>query len=191
MVGDETESLLTGAEVKRRRRELIAVGIASVTLIAFVLAQTTLPPLSSHTSLVSNLVVILLFDLSFILLGLMLILVGRNLAKAFFEHRRGLIGSKLQARLVFGFSAVALVPSVFLLYVSGTFLHADIDAWFNPEYERVLDDSLEIAKVYYLNSANNAAHYARVLAQGVQGDGLLNPGQHAKLRTFLEKSQQQ
>ncbi|HXD90027.1 MAG TPA: hypothetical protein VNU00_03125, partial [Candidatus Binataceae bacterium] len=88
-------------EMKRRRRELIAVAIASLTLIAFVLAQTTLPPLRSRTSLVSNLVVILLFDLSFILLGLMLILVGRNLAKAIFERRRGLIGSKLQARLVF------------------------------------------------------------------------------------------
>ena len=75
------------------------------------LAQTALPPLTRHTSLVSNLVVILLFDLSFLLLGLMLLLVGRNLAKVFFERRRGLIGSKLQARLVFGFIAVALVPS--------------------------------------------------------------------------------
>lgn len=177
--------------MKRRRRELIAVAIASVTLIAFVLAQTTLPPLSSHTSLVSNLVVILLFDLSFILLGLMLILVGRNLAKAFFERRRGLIGSKLQARLVFGFSAVALVPSVFLLYVSGTFLHADIDAWFNPEYERVLDDSLEIAKVYYLNSANNAAHFARVLAELVAQKDLMGADKRNELRKFIEKSQQE
>jgi two-component system nitrogen regulation sensor histidine kinase NtrY len=178
-------------EAKRRRRELIAVAIASLTLIAFVLAQTTLPPLSSHTSLVSNLVVILLFDLSFILLGLMLILVGRNLAKAFFERRRGLLGSKLQARLVFGFSAVALVPSVFLLYVSGTFLHADIDTWFNPEYERVLDDSLEIAKVYYLNSANNAAHFARVLAGLVAERNLLSPEKHDELRRLIEKTQQE
>ena len=178
-------------EMKRRRRELIAVAIASLTLIAFVLAQTTLPPLRSRTSLVSNLVVILLFDLSFILLGLMLILVGRNLAKAIFERRRGLIGSKLQARLVFAFSAVALVPSLFLLYVAGTFLRADIDSWFNPEYERVLDDSLEIAKVYYLNSANNAAHFARVLAGLVAEKGLLAPDRHDELRVFIEKSQQE
>jgi two-component system nitrogen regulation sensor histidine kinase NtrY len=182
---------LRSVETKRRRREIIAVTIASVTLIAFVLAQTTLPPLSSHTSLVSNLVVILLFDLSFILLGLMLILVGRNLAKAFFEHRRGLIGSKLQARLVFGFCAVALVPGVFLLYVAGTFLNADIDAWFNPEYERVLDDSLEIAKVYYLNSANNAAHFARVLAGQVAQKNLLGADKRNDLRKFIEKSQQE
>ena len=40
-----------------------------------------------------------------------------------------------------------------------SFLHADIDSWFNPEYEHVLDDSLEIAKVYYLNSANDAAAF--------------------------------
>ena len=65
-MADDTETLISDAEQKRRRRELIAVAVAAVTLIAFVLAQTTLPPLSSHTSLVSNLVVILLFDLSFL-----------------------------------------------------------------------------------------------------------------------------
>jgi two-component system nitrogen regulation sensor histidine kinase NtrY len=187
----EDESLLTGVEVKRRRRELIAVAVASATLIAFVLAQTTLPPLSSHTSLVSNLVVILLFDLSFLLLGLMLLLVGRNLAKTFFERRRGLVGSKLQARLVFGFIAVALVPSAFLLYAAGVFLHADIDSWFNPEYERVLDDSLEIAKVYYLNSANNAAHFSRVLAEVVEQHDLLNRANRRLLRKSIENAQQE
>jgi two-component system nitrogen regulation sensor histidine kinase NtrY len=174
-MADTVELQLRRSELKRRRRELVAVAAASATLIAFVLAQTELPPLSSHTSLLSNLVVILLFDLSFLLLGLMLLLVGRNLAKAIFERHRGLIGSKLQARLVFGFIAVALVPSTFMLYVAGTFLRADVDSWFNPEYERVLDDSLEIAKVYYLNSANNAAHFARVLAERIQGDQLLEP----------------
>src|SRR5882762_10533571 len=186
---DETDAQITGAEAKRRRRELIAVAVASATLIAFVLAQTTLPPLTSHTSLVSNLVVILLFDLSFLLLGLMLVLVGRNLAKTAFERRRGLIGSKLQARLVFGFIAVALVPSAFLLYVAGAFLHADIDSWFNPEYERVLDDSLDIAKVYYLNSANNAAHFSKVLAQRVAGEDLMRPASRDRLRALIEKSQ--
>jgi two-component system, NtrC family, nitrogen regulation sensor histidine kinase NtrY len=188
---DQRDALIRSAEMKRRRRELIAVAIASVTLVAFVLAQTQLPPLSSHTSLVSNLVVILLFDLSFLLLGLMLLLVGRNLAKTIFERRRGLIGSKLQARLVFGFVAVALVPSAFLLYVAGTFLHADIDRWFNPEYEKVLDDSLEIAQVYYLNSANNAAHFARVLADKIGRRNLLKTADHDRLRQFIERSQQE
>jgi two-component system nitrogen regulation sensor histidine kinase NtrY len=149
---ESRDNALRRAELKRRRRELIAVGVAGVTLVAFVLAQTELPPLSKHTSLVSNLVVITLFNLSFLLLGLLLYLVGRNLAKAIFERRRGLIGSKFQVRLVLGFVAVALVPSAFLLYVSGAFLHADVDSWFNPEYEQVLNDSLEIAKIYYLNS---------------------------------------
>ncbi len=190
-MADRADSAPSAAETKRRRRELIAVGIAAATLCAFVLAQTALPPLRSHTSLVSNLVVILLFDLSFLLLGLMLLLVGRNLAKTFFERGRGLIGSKLQARLVFGFIAVALVPSAFLLYVAGAFLHADIDSWFNPEYEKVLDDSLEIAKVYYLNSANNTAHFARVLAEKIAEHQLLDPANRDKLHQMLRKSQQE
>ena len=185
------EALSRTPESKRRRRELIAVGVAAATLIAFVLAQTELPPLSSHTSLVSNLVVILLFDLSFLLLGLMLLLVGRNLAKAIFERRSGLSGSKLQVRLVFGFIAVAIVPSVFLLYVAGAFLNADVDSWFNPQYERVLDDSFDIAKVYYLNSANDAAHFARILSGKITRGNLLIPGNDPKLRAFIEQAQQE
>jgi two-component system nitrogen regulation sensor histidine kinase NtrY len=179
------------AERKRRRRELIAVGVAGATLVAFVLAQTELPPLTRHTSLVSNLAVISLFNLSFLLLGLMLFLVGRNLAKVIFERRRGLIGSKFQVRLVAGFIAVALIPSAFLLYVSGVFLHADINSWFNPEYEQILNDSLEIAKTYYLNSANNASHFARVLAGEISAQGLLAPQKRDELKTFIAKRQQE
>ncbi|MGO9451405.1 MAG: ATP-binding protein [Candidatus Binataceae bacterium] len=179
------------AEAKRRRRELIAVGIAAVTLVAFVLAQTELPPLSRHTSLASNLAVILLFNLSFLLLGLLLFLVGRNLVKVIFERRRGLIGSRFQVRLVVGFIAVAIVPSVFLLYVSGVFLNADIGSWFKPEYQQVLDDSLEIAKTYYLNSANNASHFARVLAEEIASRNLLIPQERTQLKDFIEKRQQE
>ncbi len=183
--------IFRSVELKRRRRELITVGIAAAILIAFVFAQTELPPLTRHTSLVSNLAVISLFNLSFLLLGLLLFLVGRNLAKVIFERQRGLIGSKFQVRLVAGFIAVALVPSAFLLYVSGVFLNANIGSWFNPEYEQVLDDSLEIAKTYYLNSANNAAHFARVLAEGIASKKLLDPQNHAQLRRFIEQRQQE
>ncbi|HEV2170040.1 MAG TPA: HAMP domain-containing protein, partial [Candidatus Binatus sp.] len=179
------------AERKRRRRELIAVGVAGATLVAFVLAQTELPPLTRHTSLVSNLAVISLFNLSFLLLGLMLFLVGRNVAKVIFERRHGLIGSKFQVRLVAGFIAVALIPSAFLLYVSGVFLHADINSWFNPEYDQILNDSLEIAKTYYLNSANNASHFARVLAEEISERGLLAPNKHNELKDFINKRQEQ
>jgi len=190
MTVDAVNDSTREADLKRRRRELIAVGVAAAVLIAFVLAQTELPPLSRHTSLVSNLVVILLFDVSFLLLGLLLLLVGRNLAKVIFEHRRGLIGSKFQVRLVLGFIAVALVPRLFLLIVAGAFLRADVASWFNPEYERVLDDSIEIAKVYYLTAANNAAHFARELAEEVAARGLIQPGRRAELKRFIAERQQ-
>jgi two-component system nitrogen regulation sensor histidine kinase NtrY len=191
MAEDVREIAQRRVEMKRRRRELIAVAVAAVTLVAFVFAQTELPPLTKHTSLSSNLAVITLFNLSFLLLGLLLYLVGRNLAKVMFERRRGLIGSKFQMRLVFGFIAVAMVPSAFLLYVSGAFLHADVDSWFNPEYEHVMSDSLEIAKTYYLNSANNAAHFARAIAEQAAGYGLLAPDRRADLKEFIEKRQQE
>ncbi|HUA35451.1 MAG TPA: ATP-binding protein [Candidatus Binataceae bacterium] len=186
----ENQAALRLADRKRRRREIFAALIAGATLIVFVLAQTQLPPLTKHTSLSSNVAIIALFNVSFVLLGLMLFLVGRNLAKVIFERRRGLIGSKFQARLVAGFIAVALVPSVFLLYVSGVFLQANIDTWFNPEYQQVLDDSLEIAKTYYLNSANNALHFARVMAGEISTRRLLDPDKRTELKKFIEDSQE-
>ncbi len=189
--GPAIRDSLREADLKRRRRELIAVAVAAIVLVAFVLAQTELPPLTRHTSLVSNLVVILLFDVSFLLLGLLLLLVGRNLAKVIFEHRRGLIGSKFQVRLVLGFIAVALVPSLFLLIVAGAFLRADVASWFNPEYERVLDDSLDIAKVYYLSAANNAVHFARELAGEVAARGLMQADRRAQLKSFIAQRQQE
>lgn len=191
MADESIENEARRTELKRRRRELIAVGVAGVILVAFVLAQTELPPLTKHTSLLSNLVVITLFNLSFLLLGLLLYLVGRNLAKVIFERRRGLIGSKFQVRLVFGFIAVALIPSAFLLYVSGAFLHADVGSWFNPEYERVLNDSLEIAKTYYLGSANNAVHFARALSEEVGERKLFAPDKRSALKQFIEARQQE
>ncbi|HXW82961.1 MAG TPA: hypothetical protein VEJ86_01010, partial [Candidatus Binataceae bacterium] len=178
-------------ERKRRRRELIAVGIAAITLVAFVFAQTELPPLSRHTSLVSNLIVIVLFNGSVVLGGLLLFLVGRNLAKVLFERRQGLIGSRFQVRLVAGFIAIALLPSLLLLYMSGVFLNADIESWFAPEYQQVLDDSQEIARTYYLNSANNAAHFARALADQIAHRSLLDPARRGDLKQYLEKHQQE
>ncbi|MGH7815435.1 MAG: ATP-binding protein [Candidatus Binataceae bacterium] len=191
MANEKLSDLRRAVERKRRRRELIAAGIAGATLVAFVLAQTELPSLSNHTSLVSNLAVIALFNLSFLLLGLMLFLVGRNLAKVIFERRKGLIGSKFQVRLVAGFIGVALIPSAFLLYVSGVFIHADIESWFNPEYEHVLDDSMDIARTYYLESANNASHFARAIAEQIAAKGLLAPGRHDDLSKFIGKRQQE
>ncbi len=165
--------------------------IAAVVLVIFTLAQTALPPLSRKSSLGSNLSVILLFDLSFLLVGLLLFLVGRNLAKAIFERREGLIGSKLQVRLVMGFVAAALFPTLFLLYVSESFLRANLDSWFNPQYAQVLDNSLEIAKTYYLNSANDSLHFARVLAQQISGHRLMDPAQRAELQRMVAEKQQE
>ncbi len=90
-----------------------------------------------------------------------------------------------------GFIAVALLPSGFLLYVSESFLRADIDSWFNPEYKKVLDDSLDIAKSYYLDSANDALHFARVLAENIASRDLMVPERRADLQKFVEHKQQE
>jgi two-component system nitrogen regulation sensor histidine kinase NtrY len=55
----------------------------------------------------------------------------------------------------------------------------------------MLYDSFEIAKVYYLSSANNAVHFARILSGKITNGNLLTAAKNAKLRAFIEQAQQE
>ena len=54
----------------------------------------------------------------------------------------------------------------------------------------MLDDSLDIAKVFYLSAANNAAHFAREIAGEVAAKDLLRPERRAELKSFIAQRQQ-
>src|SRR5881396_2646940 len=170
-------------EVRRRRREgwIIAGIIVAVVLLA--IAQFRLPQSLGSGSLGTDAMLIGLINVNLILLVL---LVGRNIAKLVFERRRRIMGSHLRTRLVVAFVAIALLPATLLFLVGLVFVGNSIERWFNGQVERSLEGALEVAHDYYQDLAGTALGFAQELAQQVGQQGFLGRDRREALKGFLD-----
>src|SRR5262245_5275977 len=185
------EEALRLEEFKRRKREGILILVTALMVAALIFFEVQLPDVSAEYSLGSNIVFFLLINVNIILLGLLAFLVIRNLVKLVVERRQGILGARLQWRLVMAFVALSLVPSVLLFTIAGVLLTRSFDRWFDSKVESALQGSLEIGQTYYLNSANNAIFYARQLSQRITQDGLFEPQRAAQLKEFVQTKQRE
>ncbi len=82
------------------------------------------------------------------ILGLILLvgLIGVNVVRLVRQYRRAATGSKLTAKLVAIFVAMALIPVSIVFYFSLGFLQRGIDSWFDVRVERAMDDALELGR---------------------------------------------
>lgn len=87
--------------------------------------------------------------LAFTAVGLLIliVLIGVNLRNLVLNYRRRTPGSRLTARMITLFSALALTPVLIVYYFSLDFLHRGIDNWFDLRIEQALDDSLELSQL--------------------------------------------
>jgi two-component system nitrogen regulation sensor histidine kinase NtrY len=70
----------------------------------------------------TNIFVYGLTSINFILIILLLFLIIRNIVKLFYEHRRGIIGSKLRTKLVAAFVGLSTGPTILLFIFAINFL---------------------------------------------------------------------
>ncbi len=183
------EQNLKIAENKRRKREGIVILITGLMVAALIFFEVQLPDVTPEYSLGSNVVFFFLININIILLGLLVFLVVRNLIKLMVEHKRRILGARLQARLVLAFVGLSLVPSVLLFIIAGGLLRRSFDRWFDSKVESALQGSLEIGQTYYQNSANNAIFYARQLSQRITHEGLFEGSRLAELKRFIGAKQ--
>jgi two-component system nitrogen regulation sensor histidine kinase NtrY len=158
-------------------------------VLLFAFFEVQLPEVSGDYSLGANIAFFLLLNVNLILLILLVFLVVRNLVKLFFERRKGILGSRLRARLVLAFVALSLVPTLLLFFIAGSFVSRSLDRWFDVQVENSLKGSLEIAETYYQNSANNALFYARQLSQRITQEGFYDPDRLTDLKQYIETRQ--
>src|SRR5204863_6079649 len=116
------EQSLKIEENKRRKREGIVILVTALMVAALIFFEVQLPDVAPEYSLGSNIVFFLLINVNIILLGLLVFLVVRNLVKLVVEHKRRMLGCRLQARLVVAFVAVLLVLGVLLFMIVGWLL---------------------------------------------------------------------
>ncbi|MDP2975906.1 MAG: hypothetical protein Q8N45_06785, partial [Anaerolineales bacterium] len=175
-------------ETKRRKRERIII-LVTVFLIALMTylessifrGEATLLPVSG------NALIFGLINVNIILIILLIFLIVRNLVKLIYERRHGIVGSKLRTRLVAAFVSLSLIPTVLLFLVSINFLSYSIDNWFSIRIGDALNRTLEVAQIYYQQSADQAKYYARQLSADISKNGLYEGEKILYLKALVER----
>ena len=175
-------------EAKRRKRERVIIFV-TVFLIALMTyletgifrGEATLLPVSG------NALIFGLINVNIILIILLIFLIVRNLVKLIYERRHGIVGSKLRTRLVAAFVSLSLIPTVLLFLVSINFLSYSIDNWFSIRIGDALNRTLEVAQIYYQQSADQAKYYARQLSADISKNSLYEGEKFLYLKALVER----
>jgi len=174
-------------EARRRKRERIII-LVTVFLIALMTylesrvfrGEAVVLPVSG------NALIFGLINVNIILIILLIFLIVRNLAKLIYERRHGIVGSKLRTRLVTAFVGLSLIPTVLLFLVSINFLSYSIDNWFSIRIGDALNRTLEVAQIYYQQSADQAKYYARQLSADISKNSLYEGKKFFYLKALVE-----
>jgi two-component system nitrogen regulation sensor histidine kinase NtrY len=152
-------------EEKRRRNELLIIGIISVLIVILTAVEMKIPQVGGMIPIANNIVIFSLININIILILLLIFLVIRNLVKLIFERKRKVLGAKLRTKLVVAFISLSLVPTVLLFFVAAGFITNSVEHWFKAQVEQSLQGSLEVVQTYYRDFANNAVSSAQQISK--------------------------
>ena len=76
----------------------------------------------------------------------LLILIAGRLAQLIRDFRRRIVGSRLEARMVWMSATLVMVPLLLVFYFSVVFLNRGIDSWFHVEIRQGLEDALTLSR---------------------------------------------
>jgi len=175
-------------ELRKRRRERIIMVVVGVLAITFTLIASHLFN-KNDLPITTNIFVYGLTSINVILIILLLFLIVRNVVKLFYEHRRGIIGSKLKTKLVTAFVGLSLVPTILLFLFAMNFLSYSIEFWFNIKIGDALNRSLEVAQVYYEQMAEQAKFNARQISADITKNRLYERERIEYLKSFIGQRQ--
>jgi two-component system, NtrC family, nitrogen regulation sensor histidine kinase NtrY len=175
-------------ELRKRRRERIIMVIVGVLAITFTLISSNFFN-KDDLPLSTNIFVYGLTSINVILIILLLFLIIRNVVKLFYEHRRGIIGSKLRTKLVATFVGLSLVPTILLFLFAINFLSYSMEFWFNIKIGDALNRSLEVAQVYYQQMEEQAKFNARQISVDITKNHLYERERIDYLKSFIGQRQ--
>jgi len=177
---------------RRRRNELVIIGIISILIVIFTTIETKFPQVGGKIPIPNNIIVFTLININIILVLLLIFLVIRNLVKLIFERKRRVLGSKLRTKLVVAFISLSLVPTILLFFVAGGFITNSVEHWFSAQVEQSLQGSLEVAQTYYRDFANNTVSTAQQISRHLSKQNLFaGEKERDLLREALEVKRQE
>lgn len=76
----------------------------------------------------------------------LLVLIGGRLTQLVRDWRKRVVGSRLEARMVWMSATLAMAPLLLVFYFSVVFLNRGIDSWFHVEIRQGLEDALTLSR---------------------------------------------
>jgi len=165
------------------------LGFLAISIIAIIITGFVLNYLGiKHGPLLIKIGVIFLSVNIVLYLLLLIIFVIKNLFTLYFEKRKKIIGAKFRTTLVIAFVGLTSIPSILLFVLSNQLINNTIDKWFSLEVQSPINDSMDIAKAFYLKEREGLQDYANMLALNRNINLSLNKENKTIKTYFLTKS---
>ena len=159
---------------------IIALIILFLTIYYFFRQSTEFSPTNVTNILLTSLQIIVL------LLALILFFVlGRNLIKLYLERKRKVAGSHFKTKLVIFFTALSFIPTLLLFLFTSDLITRNIEQWFKPDINKILDDAKTVADGFYVTTSELTLHYAQQLSREIRRQNLVASENRAKLEELI------
>lgn len=171
--------------MSKKTKEMIIVAVILLVMILMSIAKTNLSLIGLVPS--SNAVIFTIISLNVILLILVVFLVTRNVVKLMLERRRGVLGTRLRTKLVVAFVTLTIIPTAVLFFASVVFLNRSMEGWLSTEVESAIEESMNVANIYYREASIDAIHYATSIAREITERRLLKEENLTILNAMLRE----
>lgn len=78
----------------------------------------------------------------------MALIVTRRAGKLWRQAKDGLIGTRLQSRIIVMFCVIAILPTLIVAVFSALFFNFGVQSWFDSRVSNALEDSVSVANAY-------------------------------------------
>jgi len=171
--------------MSKKTREMIIVACILFIIVLLSIFKTSISELGLVPS--SNAVIFTIISLNVVLLILVIFLVTRNFVKLLLERKRGVLGTRLRTKLVAAFVTLTIIPTAVLFFTSVVFLNRSMEGWLSGEVEKAIEESMNVANIYYKEASIDAIHYATSISKEITERRLLKEENLNILRSLLEE----
>ena len=135
-----------------------------------------------HRPLLGSVVSLAILNINVLLLAILLLLIGRQLVKFYFERRRSPFGAGFRSKLITAFIGLSIVPAGILFVVAISLLTGGVKYWFGPRVEKTVQNSFDLAEDYNKDKMDGAKRAAQAIAARLEAgepeDGQLQEYAH-------------
>ena len=156
MMQDDTANGGLASDTGSERRRPVALVGAAVIVLALAIAAASFAILLGLTPLTPDEhVTLTVIVINSAIIGLLALMIGREVARILVARRRGRAASRLHVRIVTMFALVAAIPAIMVAVVASVSLDIGLDRWFQIRTKVIINSSLSIAEAYVQENARN------------------------------------